>query len=74
MPLIPKLERHINREETALTHGLILRFLEAGLPIRTKVEVKSSGWLFCFSDFHVEPQFLSLGFYELGYIPLPDHD
>ena len=34
------------------------------------VEVKglSSGWLFCFSDLQVEPQYLSLGFYYSSYI------
>ena len=50
-------------EETALTHSLILRFPEAGSPFGTEVEVRASGWFFCFSDLQVEPQFLSLSFY-----------
>ena len=54
MPLIPALERTTRGEETALTHSLILRFLEAGSPLLTEVKVKASGWLFCFSDLQVE--------------------
>ena len=54
MPLIPALERIIKREETALRHSLSLRFLEAGLPFWTEVEVRVRGWLFCFSDLQVE--------------------
>ena len=61
MPLIPALGRNIKWEEIALS--LILRFLEAGSPFQKEVEVRASGWLFCFSDLEVEPQFLSLGFY-----------
>ena len=61
MPLIPALGRNIKWEEIALS--LILRFLEAGSPFQIEVEVRASGWLFCFSDLEVEPQFLSLGFY-----------
>ena len=40
-----------------------LRFLEEGSPFQTEVKVKASGWLFCFSDLQVEPQFLTLSFY-----------
>ena len=39
--LFPALERIIKCKETA--HSLILRFLEAGLPFRTEVEVRASG-------------------------------
>ena len=53
---------NVKAEETALTHSLILRFVEAGLPFWTKVEVRARGWLLCFSEIQVEPQFLSLGF------------
>lgn len=55
MPLTPALERNIRWEETVLMHSLILRFLEAGSPFWTKVEVRASGYLFCFSDLQVEP-------------------
>ncbi|KAH0505657.1 40S ribosomal protein SA [Microtus ochrogaster] len=40
MPLIPELERIIKQEETALSLSLILRFLEAGLPFCTEVEME----------------------------------
>ena len=46
-----------------ISYSLILRFLEAGLPFRTEVEVRASGWLFCFSDLQIESEFLSLDFY-----------
>ena len=39
------------------THSLILRVLEEELPFQTEVKVKASGWLFCFPDHQVEPQF-----------------
>ena len=42
-PLIPALERNIKQEETDLRHSLILRFLEAGSPFWTEVEVKANG-------------------------------
>ena len=42
MPLIPALKRNIRWEETALRHSLILRFLEAGSPFQTEVEVSKS--------------------------------
>ena len=67
MPSIPELERTIKREETALSLRLILRFLEAESPFWTEVEVRASGWLFCFFDLQVEPQYLSLNFYYLCY-------
>ena len=60
--LIPELERIVKWEETALSLSLILRFLEAGSPFQTEVEVRASGWLLCFSGLQVEPQFLSLSF------------
>ena len=56
MPLIQALERIIKHEEIA--HSLILRFLEAGLPFHTEVEVRASGCLLYFLDLQVEPQFL----------------
>ena len=62
MPLIPELEKIIRREETALSLSLILRFLKAGSPFWTEVEVRASGCLFCFSDLQVEYQFPSLRF------------
>ena len=62
-PLIPALERNVRLEETALRYSLILRFLEAGSSFQTEVEVRASGWLFCFSDLQDEPQYLSPGFY-----------
>ena len=65
MSLIPAPERNMTKEETGLTHRLILRFLEAGSPFQTKVEVRAVGWLFWFSDFQVDPQNLTLGFYYL---------
>ena len=62
-PLIPELEGIIKQEETALSHSLILRFLEGESPFWTEVEIRESGWLFYFSDLQVEPQYLSLSFY-----------
>ena len=50
MPLIPELERILKWKETGFRLSLILRFLEAGSPFWTEVEVRASGWLFCFSD------------------------
>ena len=40
------------------------------------VEVKglSSGWLLCFSDLQVEPQYLSLGSYYSCYILAPSNE
>ena len=35
---------------------------------QSEVEVGASGWLLCFADLQVEPQYLSLGFYYLCYI------
>ena len=40
-PLIPAIERIIRKEETALRHGLTLRFSEAGSPFWTEVEVRA---------------------------------
>ena len=62
MPLIPELDRIIKWEETDLRPSLILIFLEAGLVFQTEVEVRASGWLLCFLDIQVEPQFQSLCF------------
>ena len=45
MSLFPAPERNIRREDTGLTHRFILRFLEAGSPFRTEVEVRASSWL-----------------------------
>ena len=67
MPLIPALGRNIRQEESVHTHSLLLRFLEAGPPFQTEVEIKVSGWLFCFFDIRVETQYLSLGFYKSCY-------
>ena len=61
--LIPELERIVKWEETALSLSLSLRFLQAGSPFWTEVEVRASDWLFWFSDLQVEHQFLSLGLY-----------
>ena len=60
MPLIPALERNVKQEAAALSHSLILRFLEAGLPFQTEVELRASSWcfvLFFSPDFQVEPNF-----------------
>ena len=43
--------------------SLILRFLEAGSPFQSEIEVRTSGWLLCFSDLQVKLHYLSLGFY-----------
>ena len=49
-------------EKTALsTHAS--EILGGRLPFQTEVEVRASGWMLCFSDLQVEPQFLTLGFY-----------
>ena len=70
MPLIPVVhafntspKEDYKMEETALRHCLTLRFLEAGSPLWTEVEVRASGSIVYFLDLQVEPQFLSLGFY-----------
>ena len=60
MPLIPALERNIRGGDSS--HSLILKFLEAGLPFQTEVEVTASDWLLCFSDLQVEPELSVSGF------------
>ena len=38
--------------------------METGsLLFQSEVEIRASGWLLCFSDLQLEPQYLSLGFY-----------
>ena len=44
-----------------------LRFLEVECLFWTEVEVRASGYLFCFSDLQVEHQYLSLGFDQTCY-------
>lgn len=34
--------------------------MEAGSPFWSEVEVRANGWLLCFSDLQVEPQYLSV--------------
>ena len=53
MPLIPELERIIKQEETALRLRLILRFLEAGSPFQTEVEVRASDCCFALPTFRL---------------------
>ena len=78
MPLIPALgrwrqewygwaERGIwrgKRQEFSGVWGVESGFMEIGsLHFWSMVEVRTRGWLLCFSDLQVEPQYLFLDFY-----------
>ena len=54
MSLIPAIKKNIRWEETALTHNLILRFLEAGSAFPSEVEVKVRD-CFAFRTFRLSP-------------------
>ena len=66
-------ERSIKGKSQELSGVWSLRLVEnlARSPFRSedlvKVKVLSSGWLLCFSDLQLEPQYLPLGFYYLCY-------
>ena len=63
MPLIPALERKIKQDETGLKLGLNLRIPGGRIThFLSEVEVRASGWLLCFSDLQVKPQYPLLGF------------